>query len=98
MIVHRARRAARDPVGPSPPDGAVYDGTPPQKLNRNQRLVYGTSADGAKLKPIIIKTGITDGTDTEVTEGLKAGESVVTSTLTAATKGGFGSPPPQAPE
>jgi HlyD family secretion protein len=82
----------------SPPDGAVYDGTPPKKLDRSQRLVYSTSTDGVKLKPIIIKTGITDGTDTEVTEGLKAGDAVVTSTLTAATKGGFGSPPPQAPE
>ncbi len=82
----------------SPPDGAVYDGTPPKKLDRSQRLVYSTSTDGVKLKPVIIKPGITDGTDTEVTEGLKAGESVVTSTLTAATKGGFGSPPPQAPE
>ena len=82
----------------SPPDGAVYDGTPPQKLERSQRLVYSPSVDGAKLKPVIIKTGITDGSDTEVTEGLKAGEAVVTSTLTAATKGGFGGPPPQAPE
>jgi len=82
----------------SPPDGAVYDGTPPKKLERSQRLVYSPSVDGAKLKPIIIKTGITDGSDTEVTEGLKAGDAVVTSTLTAATKGGFGGPPPQAPE
>jgi HlyD family secretion protein len=82
----------------SPPDGAAYDGTPPKKLERSQRLVYSTSADGVKLKPVIIKTGITDGSDTEVTEGLKAGEAVVTSTLTAATKGGFGGPPPQAPE
>jgi HlyD family secretion protein len=82
----------------SPPDGAVYDGTPPKKLDRSQRLVYSPSVDGAKLKPIIIKTGITDGSDTEVTEGLKAGDAVVTSTLTAATKGGFGGPPPQAPE
>ena len=82
----------------SPPDSAVYDGTPPRKLNRNQRLVYATSADGAKLKPIIVKTGITDGMDTEVTEGLKAGEAVVTSTLAASAKGGFGGPPPQAPQ
>jgi multidrug efflux pump subunit AcrA (membrane-fusion protein) len=81
----------------SPPDGAVYDGTPPQKLERSQRLVYSASADGAKLKPVIIKPGITDGTDTEVTEGLKVGEAVVTSTLTATTKGGFGGPPPQTP-
>jgi HlyD family secretion protein len=82
----------------SPPDGAAYDGTPPKKLDRSQRLVYSTSTDGVKLKPVIIKTGITDGSDTEVTEGLKAGEAVVTSTLTTTTKGGFGSPPPQAPE
>ncbi len=82
----------------SPPDGAVYDGTPPKKLDRSQRLVYSLSADGAKLKPVIIKTGITDGADTEVTGGLKAGEAVVTSTLTATTKGGFGSPPPQTPQ
>jgi HlyD family secretion protein len=82
----------------SPPDGAVYDGTPPKKLDRSQRLVYSVSADGVKLKPVIIKTGITDGTDTEVTEGLKAGKAVVTSTLTIVAKGGFGSPPPQAPQ
>jgi len=82
----------------SPPDGAAYDGTPPKKLDRSQRLVYSPSADGAKLKPVIIKTGITDGADMEVTEGLKAGEAVVTSTLTATTKGGFGSPPPQTPQ
>jgi len=82
----------------SPPDGAAYDGTQPKKLDRSQRLIYSTSTDGVKLKPLIIKTGITDGSDTEVTEGLKAGEAVVTSTLAAATKGGFGSPPPQVPE
>lgn len=82
----------------SPPDGAVYDSAPPQKLNRNQRLVYSTSANGAKLKPVIIKTSITDGTDTEVIEGLKAGETVVTSTSTSSMKSGFGGPPPQAPE
>lgn len=82
----------------SPPDGVVYDGAPPKKLDRSQRLVYSTSADGAKLKPVIIKTGITDGTDTEVTEGVDAGKPVVTSTLAANTKGGFGGPPPQTPQ
>ena len=82
----------------SPPDGAVYDGTPPTKLERSQRLVYSTSADGAKLKPVIIKTGITDGSVTEVTEGLKASDAVVTSTLTTVVKGGFGGPPPQTPQ
>ena len=82
----------------APPDGAVYDGTPPNQLERSQRLVYSTSPDGRKLKPVIIKTGITDGTDTEVTEGLQAGDAVVTTTLATATKGGFGGPPPQTPQ
>ena len=82
----------------APPDGAVYDGTPPNQLERSQRLVYSTSVDGRKLKPVIIKTGITDGTDTEVTDGLQAGDAVVTTTLTTATKGGFGGPPPQTPQ
>lgn len=82
----------------SPPDGAMYDGVPPQKLDRSQRLVYAASGDGTKLKPIIIKTGITDGTDTEVTEGLTVGEAVVTSTQARASKSGFGGPPPQAPQ
>ena len=82
----------------SPPDGAAYDGTPPKKLDRSQRLVFSASTDGVKLKPVIIKTGITDGSDTEVTDGLKTGEAVVTSTLTTTTKGGFGGPPPQTPQ
>lgn len=82
----------------SPPDGAAYDGTPPEKLDRSHRLVFSISPDGVKLKPVIVKTGITDGTDTEVTEGLKAGEAVVTSTLSTTPEGGFGGPPPQAPE
>lgn len=82
----------------SPPDSAMYDGAPPQKLDRSQRLVYSTSGDGMKLKPIIIKTGITDGTDTEVTQGLAPGESVVTSTVAMASKSGFGGPPPQTPQ
>jgi HlyD family secretion protein len=81
----------------SPPDGALYDGVPPKKLDRKQRLVYAASGDGKKLKPIIVKTGITDGADTEVIDGLAAGESVVTSTVIVTSKGGFGGPPPQTP-
>jgi HlyD family secretion protein len=79
----------------TPPDGAKFEQTPPSKLERNQRLVYSPGADGAKLKPVIVKTGITDGVDTEVLEGLAAGAPVVTSTLSASTKSsGFGGPPP----
>jgi HlyD family secretion protein len=83
----------------TPPDNAAFEQAPPQKLERSQRLVYSTGANGTKLKPLVVKSGITDGADTEVLEGLNDGMPVVTSTLTAAAKsGGFGSPPPQAPQ
>jgi HlyD family secretion protein len=78
----------------TPPEGAVYEQTPPAKLQRTQRLVYLLGADGTKLKPVIVKTGITDGVDTEILEGLTEGLPVVTSTLVGAKKSGFGGPPP----
>jgi HlyD family secretion protein len=82
----------------TPPDNAKYEQTPPTKLERNQRLVYSPGSDGAKLKPVIVKTGITDGVNTEILEGITDGASVVTSTLSSTAKsGGFGGPPPQAP-
>jgi HlyD family secretion protein len=83
----------------TPPDNAIYEGTSPANLQRNERLVYTTSTDGLKLKAVIVKAGITDGVDTEILDGLNEGAPVVTSTLTAEAKsGGFGSPPPQAPQ
>jgi HlyD family secretion protein len=83
----------------TPPDNAIYEGRPPATLQRNQRLIYATSADGAKLKPLIVKAGITDGVNTEILDGLSEGTPVVTSTLAAEAKSsGFGSPPPQAPQ
>jgi HlyD family secretion protein len=79
----------------TPPDGAKFEQTPPAKLERNQRLVYAPGSDGAKLKPVIVKTGITDGVDTEILDGLAEHTPVVTSTLSAtATSSGFGGPPP----
>jgi HlyD family secretion protein len=83
----------------TPPDTAVYEGSSPAHLQRNERLIYTTSADGMKLKPVIVKAGITDGVDTEILDGLGDSEAVVTSALAADAKsGGFGSPPPQAPQ
>ncbi len=83
----------------TPPDNAVFEQTPPQKLERNQRLIYTTSDNGAKLKPLIVKAGITDGVDTEIINGINQGAPVVTSTLVAGAKGGgFGGPPPQGPQ
>ena len=69
------------------------------KLARNERLVYTTSADGTKLKPMVVKAGITDGVDTEILDGLTEGTAVVTSSLSGMKKGGgFGGPPPQGPQ
>jgi HlyD family secretion protein len=79
----------------TPPATAVFDGTPPVKLRPDERLVYTTSADGKKLKPVIIKAGITDGLNTEILDGLKEGEAVVTATLGTTAGNSFGPPPPQ---
>ncbi len=79
----------------TPSAGAKFEQTPPAKLERNQRLVYEPGSDGAKLKPVIVKTGITDGVDTELLDGLAEHTPVVTSTLSAtAASSGFGGPPP----
>ncbi len=82
----------------TPPDKVVYEGAPPASLERNQRLVYTTSADGQKLKPLVVKAGITDGVNTEILEGLGEATPVVTLSLAGETKsGGFGGPPPANP-
>jgi HlyD family secretion protein len=83
----------------NPPDTAVFEQAAPQKLERSQRLVYSVSADGAKLKPTVVKTGVTDGVDTEMLDGLAEGAPVVTSTLSATAKPRrFGEGPPQGPQ
>ena len=49
------------------------------KVNRGVRTVYIVAGDehNPALKPVQIKTGITDGIFTEVTDGLKEGDQVV---------------------
>ena len=79
----------------TPAEGTQYEQTPPAKLDRSQRLVYAPGTEKTKLKPIIVKTGITDGVDTEILDGLAEHAPVVTSTLSATTaSSGFGGPPP----
>ena len=48
------------------------------------------SADGKTTSEVDVKTGLSDGTNTEITSGLKAGDKVVTtpSTTTTTTRGG----------
>lgn len=81
----------------TPPDNAEYAGTPPTKLESGQRLAY-TPADDKKLKPVIVKTGITDGVDTEILEGANEGLAFVTSTLSGGKRGGLGEGPPAGAE
>lgn len=82
----------------SAPSGTKARQSRPAKLARNQRLVYSPGTDPATLKPVVLKTGISDGVETEVLDGLSEGAAVVTSAISnGSTKGGFGGPPPQAP-
>ena len=68
------------------------------KQNQHTVYVLKTDADGSNptLLPVPIKTGITDGINTEVLEGLNAGDKVVTGAVstgaqtTAATSNPFG--------
>jgi RND family efflux transporter MFP subunit len=65
----------------TPPEDAQFEQAPPAKMQRSQRLVYQTGTNGAKLKPVIIKAGITDGAETEILEGLAEGAPIVTATI-----------------
>ena len=82
----------------TPPAGSRFEGGAAPMLPRGRRLVY-TLGDGTALKPVIVKTGITNGIDSEVAEGLREGDRAVTaSTAPAKTAGGLGPPggnPPQ---
>jgi hypothetical protein len=65
-------------------------------MQRSQRLVYQTGTNGAKLKPVIIKAGITDGAETEILEGLAEGAPIITATIaTGASHSMQQGPPPQ---
>ncbi|MES2705855.1 MAG: efflux RND transporter periplasmic adaptor subunit [Verrucomicrobiota bacterium] len=75
----------------TPPEGTKYEPAPPAKLERAQRLAY--SVIGGKdmtLKPMILKTGITDSVDSELLEGAEEGAAVVTSFTSNQKPGGFG--------
>jgi HlyD family secretion protein len=79
-----------------PPEDAVFDSaasTPAPALARMQRTVYLlASGSTGPLTAAIVKTGITDGANSEVLDGLKEGDRVVTA-YTAPKTGPFGGPP-----
>lgn len=72
--------------GTKPPGGRPAGGGGRER--RTERTVYVLPAGAGKPKPVQIKTGISDGVVTEVVEGLKEGDRVVTAELTAATAAG----------
>ena len=78
---------ATPPETRSSPSGARPGGGRERRVG--ERTVYILS--GSRPKPMQIKTGISDGIVTEVTEGLKQGDRVVTAELTSPTVGA--SPP-----
>lgn len=83
----------------TPPDDAAYEGSAPTRLPGNERLVFTTDADGMRLRPVVVKTGITNGINTEILGGLDVGEGVVVATVSAeANNGGFSGPPMAAPQ
>ena len=52
---------------------------------RAERTVYVLPSGASRPQPVQVKTGISDGTTTEVIEGLKEGDRVVTAGLTSTT-------------
>ncbi|MDQ6860098.1 MAG: efflux RND transporter periplasmic adaptor subunit [Verrucomicrobiota bacterium] len=54
-----------------------------QGERRSERTIYVLAERGAEPKPVQIKTGISDGISTEVLEGLKDGDTVVTGAVQA---------------
>jgi len=72
---------ATPPETRSSPSGARPSGG--RERRSGERTVYVLS--GSRPRPVQIKTGISDGIVTEVTEGLKEGDRVVTAELTSPT-------------
>jgi HlyD family secretion protein len=61
--------------------GAMRQGIGRREQKTSERTVYVLS--GSRLTPVQIRTGISDGIVTEVVEGLKEGDLVVTAEMTA---------------
>src|SRR5215469_2857401 len=82
---YRPAGAAQAPLqsttsqGASQPPGGVRHSMGGRNRTRSERTVYVLS--GSQPKPVQIKTGISDGVVTEVVEGLKEGDRVVTAEM-----------------
>ena len=70
----------------------------PTALNRSQRTLYTLAADGKTLATVPVRIGITDGTRSEILEGLNEGDMVVTASKGGAAKAsGAGGASPRGP-
>jgi HlyD family secretion protein len=91
-----------------PPDGVKVDGvngsastnqtTASLVTAPNQRVVYVSSGTPKepRLKTVRVKVGVDDGADSEILDGLRDGDAVVTAALSSAAKSLQPSgPPPQ---
>ncbi len=87
---YRPAEATPGEVRARSPAPAGARGGAPREQRTSERTVYVLS--GGQPQPVQIKTGISDGVVTEVTEGLKEGDRVVTAEL--ASKSPAASPPP----
>ncbi|MGZ5503173.1 MAG: efflux RND transporter periplasmic adaptor subunit [Chthoniobacterales bacterium] len=76
-----AQRSPGQARGDRPGGGSSPGGSGRPRERRTDRTVY--VFNGKKTEPVQIKTGISDGVMTEVTEGLKEGDRVVTAQLGA---------------
>ncbi len=79
----------------TPPEGSKLTGDTKAKLQRKQQLVYVLEgkAEAQTLRAVIVTTGITDNSETEILEGLDASALVITASLGGAKEGQEGPPP-----
>jgi HlyD family secretion protein len=81
-----------------PPENAKFDGGATSLTHTSgQRLVYQRGDNGTMLKPVLVKIGITDGMNSELLQGLKDGDLVVTA-ATVPGKKSFAPPPGGPPQ
>ena len=96
ILVARHRKILKIPDSAlryTPSENTRFEGSPARKLDRSERLVYELAKDGIGLSPAVIKTGLTDGRDTEVVSGLDEDDRVVTADLATGGGSGFKGPP-----
>ncbi len=94
QIKNAALRYRPADVTPNPTRSTSSSGQRPRGggAHTPERTVYIVS--GGRPKPVQIKTGISDGINTEVTEGLKEGDRVVTAEISSASPSSSAAPNP----